>query len=71
MLPALFFALLLEILRHTRLRVTLGAMLATAVLLWLLPGHIAMLGGLASGAILGAWDGARDPDPATEAEGAP
>lgn len=70
-LPALFFALLLEILRHTRLRVTLGAMLATAVLLWLLPGHIAMLGGLASGAILGAWDGARDPDPAIEAEGAP
>lgn len=55
-LPALFFALLLEILRYTRLRVTLGAMLATALLLWLLPGHLAMLGGLASGALLGAWD---------------
>ncbi len=68
-LPALFFALLLEILRHTRLRVTLGAMLATAALLMLLPGHIAMLGGLASGALLGAWDASRktDSDMGTEA----
>ena len=45
---------LLEMFRHARLQVTLGAMLSTALLLWLLPAHYAMLGGLAAGALLGA-----------------
>ena len=53
-LPSLFIALLLEMFRHARLQVTLGAMLSTTLLLWLLPSHYAMLGGLAAGAMLGA-----------------
>ncbi len=53
-LPALFVALLLEMLRHARRRVTLGAMLVTAAMLLVLPGHVAMLGGLFAGAMLGA-----------------
>lgn len=63
-LPALFFALLLEIVSHSRLRVTVSAMLVTLVLLPWLPGHWAMLGGMVAGAVLGALDAA----PAGETE---
>ena len=59
-LPSLFIALLLEMFRHARVQVTLGAMISTMLLLWLLPSHYAMLGGLASGALLGAFYAGRE-----------
>ncbi len=54
-LPALFVALLLEMLRHAKLRVTVAAMLASGLALLVLPGHVAMLLGLIAGAALGAY----------------
>lgn len=53
-LPALFFALLLEIMRQVRWPLLLMTLLVTALLLSLLPTHFAMLGGMLSGAALGA-----------------
>ncbi|MDO5653789.1 MAG: AzlC family ABC transporter permease, partial [Brachymonas sp.] len=53
-LPALFFALLLELLAHSRWQVMAVAMLATALLLLVLPAHWAMLGGMAAGGLVSA-----------------
>ncbi|MFZ5487998.1 MAG: AzlC family ABC transporter permease [Pseudomonadota bacterium] len=52
-LPALFFALLLEIMPGTRRRVLWGAGLATAALASVLPAYLAMVGGMLAGAALG------------------
>lgn len=52
-LPALFFALLLEIMPGTRRRVLWGAALATAALACVLPAYLAMVGGMLAGAVLG------------------
>lgn len=52
-LPALFFALMLELLAHSRWQVVVAAMLGTAALLWVLPSHWAMLGGMIIGGITG------------------
>ena len=52
-LPALFFALLLEIMPGTRRRVLWGAALATAALTSVLPAYLAMVGGMLAGAALG------------------
>ena len=53
-LPALFFALLLELLAHSRWQAVATAMLATGLLLCLLPTHWAMLGGMAAGGLASA-----------------
>ena len=50
-LPALFFALLLELLEHSRWHVVLAAMLATGLLLLAVPAHWAMLGGMVAGGL--------------------
>jgi predicted branched-subunit amino acid permease len=52
-LPALFFALLLEIMPGTRRRVLWGSALATAALACVLPAYLAMVGGMLVGAMLG------------------
>lgn len=52
-LPALFFALLLEIMSGTRRRVLWGAALATAALACVLPAYLAMVGGMLAGAAAG------------------
>lgn len=52
-LPALFFALLLEIMPGTRRRVLWGAAFATAALASVLPAYLAMVGGMLAGAALG------------------
>ncbi len=54
-LPALFFALLLELLEHSRWQVVLAAMLATGLLLLVAPAHWAMLGGMAAGGLACMW----------------
>ena len=54
-LPALFIALLLELMAHSRWLVIATAMLATGVLLQIAPSHWAMLGGMAAGAAFSAF----------------
>ena len=51
---ALFFALLLELLSHSRWFIPAAAMLATALLLLVLPAHWAMIGGMVTGAAISA-----------------
>ena len=58
-LPALFFALLLELLAHSRWQVIAAGMLATALMLCVLPTHWAMLGGMAAGGLVSAWQAPR------------
>ena len=51
-LPALFFTLLLELLGHFRLRILIGTLIATSLLLLFTPAHFAMLSGMLFGAFL-------------------
>lgn len=53
-LPALFFALLLELLAHSRWQVVAAAAITTALMLCVLPTHWAMIGGMAAGGLANA-----------------
>lgn len=56
-LPALFFTLLLEIRHHVSWRVAVITTLATTALVWTVPIHMALLGGMLAGALAGAYSG--------------
>lgn len=68
-LPALFFALLLEVVRQTPKQATAAAAAVAAVLLPWWPAHAAMLAGMLGGAVWGARGG--DRVPASGAAGVP
>lgn len=57
-LPALFFALLLELLAHSCWQVVAAAAITTALMLCVLPTHWAMIGGMAAGGLASALTGA-------------
>lgn len=57
-LPALFFALLLELLAHSLWQVVAAAAITMALMLCMLPTHWAMIGGMAAGGLASALTGA-------------